>query len=186
MKKRVRSEKEKSQTIKRIKEMARRRSAAATDKGKNSTRVCILHEETIDYLWRKGGDIVKRTHGVPSHLGDEFTCHEMPQVPLFKGYPRVTLRGTQFDVPFDKVKPLYLSHVSLVRAGQITLDRNADASHLCHNKLCVRAEHLRWESHEDNVKRTNCTGIVHCTCGCESRRVFCPHEPKCKVIKLLP
>lgn len=39
-----------------------------------------------------------------------------------------------------------------------------EASHLCHNNRCVKIEHLRWESGDDNKKRERCHKKKECTC----------------------
>jgi len=38
-----------------------------------------------------------------------------------------------------------------------------DVSHVCHNKLCVRFEHLTLETHMVNCSRSECVDDSHCS-----------------------
>ena len=171
---RVRSNFEKEQTRKRMRELARERSKNATDKGKNSERVGNLDSVVLDFLWGKYPRIID-----VGFLG-KYLCQEMPDAPHIKGYPRVNLQGSDFEIPFNRAKMLYLSHVSLSRSGIFPNSTNDDASHLCGNTRCVKPEHLVWEPHSINVSRTNCVGDIACDCGIHS---FCNHDPKCIKLK---
>ncbi len=161
-----------------MKELGRERSAAATDKGRDATRIGKLNDEELDFLWNKNPRRLFAGHG------GKYQCMEFPDAPHVKGYPRANFQGSSFAPPFNKAKMLYLSHVALARAGNHTTDKDDEASHLCGNSKCVAGGHLVWEPHKINVSRTSCVGDVECGCGKISS--FCEHDPKCIKLKVLP
>lgn len=44
----------------------------------------------------------------------------------------------------------------------IEIDSNLDASHLCHNALCIRPEHINFERHSINNERRICVDNKIC------------------------
>ena len=55
------------------------------------------------------------------------------------------------------------------------------ASHLCHEPLCLLAEHVVVESEELNQRRKNCVVWVDCAHSreCPLKVLVCPHHPTC-------
>ena len=43
------------------------------------------------------------------------------------------------------------------------LPENMEVSHLCHNKLCIRSDHLVLETHAQNMMRITCKNNGWCT-----------------------
>ncbi len=56
-----------------------------------------------------------------------------------------------------------------------------EVSHLCDNSRCLRVDHLRWESRQQNSDRKNCPGWIACGC-CNEMHDACVHDPKCKKV----
>lgn len=52
------------------------------------------------------------------------------------------------------------------------------ASHLCHNKLCIRPEHIIKESVGMNGRRNGCLAFVMCA-DCGAKLNACGHSPRC-------
>ena len=50
----------------------------------------------------------------------------------------------------------------MVKLRSMTIPKELDASHLCHNSLCVNADHLSLEPHSINNNRQCCKGYGHC------------------------
>ena len=46
---------------------------------------------------------------------------------------------------------------------QTFMRANLDASHLCHNSLCVNAEHISLEPHSVNIQRNSCKKTGNCS-----------------------
>ena len=55
-------------------------------------------------------------------------------------------------------------------------NNSIECSHLCHNKICVNAEHIILEAHSINQDRIHCRDQGHCS-KC--------HEPHCILCKIL-
>lgn len=53
--------------------------------------------------------------------------------------------------------------VVLFKSGYLDIPEDVEVSHLCHNKQCVRYDHLIIESHEINNNRQNCYSEGRCT-----------------------
>lgn len=51
----------------------------------------------------------------------------------------------------------------MLQLKTIDIDRNLDASHLCHNALCVNADHIIFEPHDLNNHRKVCVASQKCT-----------------------
>jgi hypothetical protein len=56
--------------------------------------------------------------------------------------------------------------------------RRETASHLCHNKSCIRADHIIKEAIGLNSRRNGCLAFVEAPC-CKVRVNACGHEPHC-------
>ena len=50
----------------------------------------------------------------------------------------------------------------MVKLRSLTIPKELDASHLCHNSLCVNADHLNLEPHSINNNRQCCRGYGSC------------------------
>lgn len=54
----------------------------------------------------------------------------------------------------------YVHHVALLRKlQQIELAPGLEASHLCHNKACIKPEHMTAEPHLINMSRNACASV---------------------------
>jgi hypothetical protein len=78
-----------------------------------------------------------------------------------------------------RVRP-YCTHIALRAVQKFPLPRLGvtDASHLCHNPLCVRPEHLIVEPRVMNHKRKNCLHKIQTPC-CGQTVLVCKHDPPC-------
>jgi len=89
------------------------------------------------------------------------------------GYPSVSYSHTEANIQ--------VSHLVLrVEKGEEHVPhrcRRETASHLCHNKRCIKAEHLIKESVGANGRRNGCLAFVTCDCG--ARINACGHYPRC-------
>jgi len=85
-------------------------------------------------------------------------------------------------VPMKSTKRIrpYCTHIALraVQKFPLPWHQVTDASHLCHNPLCIRPDHLVVESRKLNHKRKNCLFKVGCQC-CSTVLVVCTHNPPC-------
>jgi hypothetical protein len=77
-----------------------------------------------------------------------------------------TLYGVLCCKVHDQWKTEYVHRLALIFHKGWTLedvaDRGLDVSHLCHNPLCVRPEHLSYEPHWVNRNRTKCVSLNIC------------------------
>jgi len=109
------------------------------------------------------------THG----LADEsLHCWEDRGM-LQNGYPSASHSHTEANIQ--------VSHLVLrVMKGEDHVPfhkKRETASHLCHNKLCIRPEHIIKESIGLNGRRNGCLAFVQCACG--ERVNACGHHPHC-------
>mmetsp|Transcript_28934 Transcript_28934/g.94203 ORF Transcript_28934/g.94203 Transcript_28934/m.94203 type:complete len:163 (+) Transcript_28934:420-908(+) len=94
------------------------------------------------------------------------------------------MNGTQNGYPYvswhHKEANVQLSHLALLFGTGAAPQRKdgETASHLCHNKRCIRPEHLIVESIADNAARNGCVAFVECH-DCGNRVPACPHTPPC-------
>lgn len=74
------------------------------------------------------------------------------------GYGRIKVRIAETDHSLTVHRLSYiLSHE--IELGDIA---HTDVSHLCHNKLCIKKEHLSLEPHEINLNRRPCINMGRC------------------------
>lgn len=91
------------------------------------------------------------------------------------GYGTKRVTWPDKTVSLERVHRLsYMLYKSLLRHEVPHHNGNAvlEVSHLCHNKLCIKPEHLVLESHETNCERKACFMLGTCC------RV---HFPECKL-----
>lgn len=92
---------------------------------------------------------------------------------LQNGYPSVSYSHTAANIQ--------VSHLALrVEKGEEHVphrSRRETASHLCHNKRCIKAEHIIKESVGSNGRRNGCLAFISCECG--TRLNACGHSPRC-------
>ena len=79
-----------------------------------------------------------------------------------------------------------LAHqVAAILGEGIPLDESLEASHLCHNSVCVNPYHLCWESHQANESRKRCLVWAVYEDGGDVVYVnACKHSPRC--IRTIP
>ena len=51
----------------------------------------------------------------------------------------------------------------MIALRNLDIPQNLQASHLCHNKLCVNVEHISLEENATNNQRKNCVSEQRCT-----------------------
>lgn len=92
---------------------------------------------------------------------------------LQNGYPSVSWSHTEANIQ--------VSHLVLrVEKGDDQVPHRArreTASHLCHNKRCIRSEHIIKEAIGLNSRRNGCLAFVFASNG--ERISACGHVPKC-------
>jgi len=57
----------------------------------------------------------------------------------------------------------YMLEHSLLPADFVAMSAGLEISHLCHNKKCVRPEHIVLESHDINMSRVHCKNQMVCS-----------------------
>lgn len=126
--------------------------------------------EKATELWdRYRADIVVDDNGYPD---DEALHCWVLNKHLQNGYPVASYSRTAANIP--------ISHLALriVRGESPHRARRQTASHLCHNKRCIRPDHIVIESIGLNGRRNGCLAFVSCS-GCGAKASACGHEPKC-------
>jgi len=86
-----------------------------------------------------------------------------------------------------KLKLLYSDHRFGKKDEAIKDSGIWDSSHLCHNRLCWRPEHLHNEGHIENMARGGgggCGGWIYDPTG-HRLQGLCTHEPRCMYIRTL-
>jgi hypothetical protein len=77
---------------------------------------------------------------------------------------------------------IQVSHLVLrVQGGEDAVPKRAlreTASHLCHNKSCIRFDHIIKESVGNNGRRNGCLAFVESPC-CGVKLNACGHHPRC-------
>jgi hypothetical protein len=159
------------------------------DWGDNASAVWKASFKAVQDTWKEilEKDIKKNQWG----LSDTECCWEIILKASNNGRPtkeikRVKTRRTKEEisrrVPLKSTKRVrpYCTHIALRAVQKFPLPRHkvTDASHLCHNPLCVRPEHLIVESRTLNHKRKNCLFKVMCQC-CSNEIIVCKHNPPC-------
>lgn len=114
---------------------------------------------------------------------DEETCWER-RTGKGKVYPTKEVKASTKTLNasgnFKQVRPV-CTHIMLRATQQFNVPNNdgkMDASHLCHNKFCIRPSHIIVESRTDNQRRKNCAVYEISPC-CNVKFSTCRHEPKC-------
>ena len=69
-------------------------------------------------------------------------CMECTYAMSTSGYPEISVNG----------KHVLAAAVILIHSAS-PVSHLLEVSHLCHNKRCVRRDHLTWETHSENTKR---------------------------------
>lgn len=77
---------------------------------------------------------------------------------------------------------IQVSHLALrVQRGDEAVPRRSHretASHLCHNKSCIRVDHIVTETVGANGRRNGCLAFIESPC-CGIRLNACGHIPRC-------
>ena len=92
------------------------------------------------------------------------------------GYVKMKLPGLS-----DR-QEYYIHHLAIVASGDASLLIGGDlqVSHLCHNPLCFKREHLLLESGRVNRDRSKCKGWTWITCPHGGEKFNpCQHSPQC-------
>ncbi len=156
------------------------RRKKAADKGVDATRVQRLSVEQLQHLRDQLGDHKVETHGV---IDSHFWCHRTTRSLNAQGYPNnvaVGVKRQRGEWDNDEFRPDFAfvaTQVVLAYEGIFADSTLDEASHLCHNRWCIRPLHIVWESRTKNENRKNCPGDVVCQCG--DHRLLCVHTPKC-------
>lgn len=117
-------------------------------------------------------------HGSKEHQSSEsrfgypalFTCWEST---------RGNKSGQYYRTNFQSKKVLTYNAIAVAFYGQ---PNGEDISHLCGNPRCVRPSHIYYESHQINISRINCCGMIFCTRTKKYLKNVCVHYPKCKKV----
>lgn len=73
-------------------------------------------------------------------------------------------------------KRVSLTPLVLIDSGRRPTKPGLTASHLCHDPMCLLAEHLVWETQAINTVRTGCKKANKCKCGREQKCIFGAHD----------
>jgi hypothetical protein len=190
--------KRKAANRKRGAEFRRRENQKVQDPlGIDATRVSRLGKEQLQHLRDRIVISEVDNRGFPE-AGEEYFCH-YAKLPFHedkresstgnkrhkeKRYQAMVIYKGQVDknapdyYPTRANQPFAPAQVVLCASGKHAEEKFDQASHLCDNAFCLRAEHLVWESPQNNSDRKNCPGKVRCNC-CEEVHDVCKHEPPC-------
>ena len=97
------------------------------------------------------------------------------------GGPRASARMFYYQVSVSKDVTYQAQKLSLCTKLGVSYTSGIDgmdSSHLCHNRLCWRPEHLHAESHCENMGRNSCPGVVFDK-STGLVYSFCRHVPCC-------
>ena len=76
-----------------------------------------------------------------------------------KKYGVVTFK----ELNTQKWKQMHAHRMAVVISeGSFAIDKNLDASHLCHNALCINRQHISLETHCVNNNRQSCVSLGVC------------------------
>ena len=112
------------------------------------------------------------TYGLPE-AEEALYCH-VDDGMLQNGYPSASWSHTEANIQVSHL-------VLLVQKGPEHVpyrSRRETASHLCHNKRCIRASHIVKESIGLNGRRNDCLAFIQSPC-CGLLLNACGHVPRC-------
>lgn len=89
------------------------------------------------------------------------------------------------DIKFQAHKLMLLCKLQKPYTALDGKDR--DSSHLCHNRLCWRPDHLEEESHVKNMSRNHCSGWLLDLSVQDQPRLLClcQHEKPCLLLRVV-
>lgn len=94
-----------------------------------------------------------------SHISDNGVCLLYDGCPRGDGYSTISFR----DPVTGSVRSSSVHRLSVMLGqGNLDLPQNLDASHLCHNKTCILAEHISLEPRRVNCQRRMCVSAGKC------------------------
>lgn len=105
-------------------------------------------------------------------------CREWEGCKDRHGYGTKRVTWPDGSVKLERVhRVAYMVHHRALRHEllQFSSADNLEVSHLCHNKLCIRPDHLILESHEANCERKSCQLLGQCVRH---------HDPPCIFLDL--
>lgn len=82
------------------------------------------------------------------------------------GYGTKRVTWPDHSVTLERVhRVVFMVHNKLLRDDVPRYDSRGilEVSHLCHNKICIKPQHLVLESHEQNCERKRCECLGYCT-----------------------
>lgn len=111
--------------------------------------------------------------------GSEEKSSMESNTPIFKCWEskRGDLQGQYYRTSFRSKKIFNYNAVAKAFYGPT---EGLDISHLCGNSLCIRPNHLHYESHDINMDRIKCTGILYIKHKDRYIPECCKHNPRCK------
>jgi len=186
MTKRVRSSEAMARQLSRAQQKNKQRREKCVDSGVDATRVSRLSSEQLESLVMKIGDFTVETHDLED---ERFHCHISERPANSSGYP-LGVRWNEDDDDgnewnnrdFRYAMPFVVGQVVMAANGIVSPSKDFDCSHLCGVRMCVRLEHLRWESRFQNNSRNFCSGFAFCG-HCTQLACACTHDPKCLKVK---
>lgn len=148
-----------------------------TDRGRDATRMLRLDEEQIQVLVSRLPAIEIVTHGLDDQ---EYWCNfsvgTITSVNTCAAIP-LPVRFRRLEDKFPLLPGFSPAAVLLAANGEFAQDIMDEASHLCGNAHCLRIEHLLWETHQANMDRIGCPGIIRSQDLGDL--VACTHSPTC-------
>jgi len=131
-----------------------------------------LSDDLVTRKWRTTifPSITKRVHKNEDSKVDT-ECWESSIATQGSGYCQLQLHGSGYG----DLEGYYLLHIWSLRyhgkipsATALSLLDDPDASHLCHNKRCLKPDHLIFESGRNNKRRNVCPHLV-------DGKLICPY-----------
>lgn len=114
---------------------------------------------SVFHIKLTGAEIHRITSNIKKKIHNESDfCHNWTGQQTRKGYGQFEfrLRGKKFKVSIHRL-------IYYLKNNCINLPTNLHVSHLCHNKLCIKIEHLSLEPARVNNSRQVCKNDGNCT-----------------------
>lgn len=113
----------------------------------------------MDRFWER---MFRRLYEFPG-----FVLSENDECMLYNGGSRTTegYGRMRYTVPGENVERETSAHrmAKMVEMRDLNAGNELDASHLCHNKICVRPEHIHFENTLINNARRACVNRGQCS-----------------------
>ncbi len=92
--------------------------------------------------------------------------------------PGLSMRSERYNQQYElkgrkkNAGTILAAHLALLAIGSYPSEQRSVCSHLCHNNMCLKDDHLEWSTHDDNMRRERL---------CRREKVcLCQLDPPCR------